>query len=682
MSSITGVSSYASYLSLVRNLSNGQNNVNTLSEQMTTGKKSTDLNVYGSEVQKLLDLRAEMARRDNYVQNINTAAPRVAATDKVLTSLEKTASDWQSSNLMPFDPGPPSVTTAFNANPDAMKTSLDIDKSKLTVGARYTVTAIPSQTGSNGTFDVTVTDGLGGKTMRSINLGTTPPSDGKGYNFTMSGGPGDGAVLNLSFDKLQAASSSNFTVSWPQADQMKERAEGALRDIQGMLNERFGDRFLFSGSRYSTEPVTDLMATKQTSKVTLNGALVNTDDYYEVTVNGQSFGYQIQAADPKTLTFLAQTLSTQMNAASPTLPLTVSTANGIITLVGNDPGQTFTVSSRVQNSATVENSVDLPRTTQTASATLPQIDRFTFNGVNVDIGDTFEFTVAVGDPDDPYNQKYYTANPSEPKDLPPYQAYTVRYTVSDTDYAAGTTTVSAVADKLRQQFANAKPPPPVSIDAIGSGAGIGLTSNTMVDPNHPSRIQQFSTTAKVTNGSIENTISVATLPPEADALTDIPYVDPPDLPFYDTNYLTKRQDPDAYRKAQVSIDDGLNINYGVSADEKGFQTLVQAFRMARVAATNPGKYTEYIDKSRELMAQANSEIRSIHAKVASDAATLESTKTSHTTANATLTERIAGIEGIDPTEVAARLSTAMNTLQASYTVAGQTKKLSLLNYLA
>lgn len=682
MSSITGVSSYASYLSLVRNLSNGQNSVDTLSQQLTTGKKSTDLNAYGADTQKLMDLRAEMARRDSYVQNINTASPRIAATDKVLTSLEKMASDWQASNLMPFEPGPPSVTSPYNANPDAMKVSLDVDKSTMTVGARYTVTAVPSQNGANGTFDVTVTDGLGGKTTRSINLKTTPPSDGKGYNFTMSGGPGDGAKLNLNFDTLQASSTSSFTVNWPQADQMKDRAEGAMRDIQQLLNERFGDRYLFAGSRYATEPVTDLMATKQTSKVTLNGAMVDTNDYYEVTVNGQSFGYQIQPSDPKTLTFLAQTLSTQMQGANPPLPMTVSTANGIITLVGNDPGQSFTVSSRVQNAPTVQNSVDLPRTVQTADLTQPQVDRFSFNGVGVDIGDTFEFTVSVGDPDDPYNQKYYTAHPDEPKDLPAYQNYTVRYTVSDTDFNAGVTTVDRVADKLRERFANTDPKPPVSIDALGSGAGIALTGNTLVDPNHPDRIQQFSTSAKATNGSLENTISVATLPPEADPITDVPYTEPPELPFYDKDYLTKRTNPDAYRKSQVGIDDGLNITYGVSADEKGFQTLVQAFRMARVAATNPGKYTEYIDKSRELMSQASDQIRSIHAKVASDLATLENTKGSHTTANATLTERIAKIEGIDQTEVAARLSSSMNTQQAAYTVAGQTKKLSLLNYLA
>lgn len=682
MSSITGVSSYSKYLSLVRNLSGGQNDINKLSEQLTTGKKSVDLNAYGPEVQKLLDLRAEMAKKSNYIQSIDTAAPRVAATDKVLTSMESIVSSWTSSTTFPFQPGPASVTTPTNTNPDGMKLSIDASKSTLTVGAKYTVTAVPSQQGTNGTFDVTVTDGLGGKTTRAINLGTTPPNDGKGYNFNIAGGPGEGAILNLTFDSLKAASSSSFSVSFPQADQVKDRAEGAMRDIQALLNQRFGDRYLFAGSRFGTEPVTDLTATTQTSRITLNGAVVNTDDYFEVSVSGKTFGYQILASDPKTLTFVAQTLTTQINAATPPLPMTVSTSNGIISLVGQQPGQKFDLSARVVNSATVENTATAPSTTQAPTATLPQVDRFTLNGAAVDIGDTFEFTVAVGDPDDPYNQNYYLKNPTEPHDLPPYQSYKVSYTVSDTDYAAGVTNVGQVADKLRQQFGNLNPAPPVTIDALGNGPGIALTSTANADPNHPGRSSLFSTSAKVTNGSLQNTISVGTLPPEQDSQTAVPNAEPPDLPFYDSEYLTKGKNPDAYRKSQVTIDDNLNLTYGVSADDQAFQTLVKAMQLVRTAAANPGKWTEYSTQAREMLTQASDQIRSVHAKVASDAATLETNKDAHTDSVATLTDRLAKIEGIDQTEVAARLSSAMNVQQATYTVAGQTQKLSLLNYLA
>ncbi len=718
MSTITQVGSYAKYLGLVRNLTAGQQKVDDLSQQLTTGKKSVDLNAYGAETQKLLELRAELVKRDNYVQQIDTALPRVKASSVVLDQLEKMASDWQSNNLMPFQPGPPSITSPFNAKPDAMSVTVDPDKSKFTQNARYTVTAVPSQNGENGTFDITVSDGLGGTSTRSLNLKTVPPNDGGGYNFAITGGPGEGAVLNLNFDKLQAASSSSFTVTWPQADQTRERVEGALRDIQQMLNERFGDRYLFAGSRYSTEPVGDLLAQKQTSKVTFNGPMTEKDDYYELKVgghiisctnNGNSLDVFIDGQIPQSPTppsytipsgvantvnvasAIAQTMASAIQLGSLNLPMIVSQANGIITMVGNEPGKPFDVTARVQNRTTIENSLDTPQTTQNATLPdpllpppldvgLPQIDSFSLHGVDVDIGDTFEFTVAVGDPDDPYNQKHYNENPHEPRDLPPYQEYTVRYTVSEQDYNGGVTDVTQVAAKLREQFGKLDPAPPIAIGGVGPA--IELTSNTPLDPNHPTRQQLFSTSAKAINGSIDNTVSVATLPSEAFPITDVPYVNPPDLPFYDTEYLTKRQNAKAFDKAAVTADDGLSLTYGVTSDDRAFQKLITAFRMAHVAASNPGKYEEYISKSRELMAQAKDEVRSVHAKVASDLSTLEQKSSAHKDAMATVTERVAKIEGIDETEVAARLRASMNALEAAYTVAGQTQKLSLLNYIA
>lgn len=689
MSSITQTGSYARYLGLVRNLTGGQKQLDDLSTQLTTGKKSIDLNAYGAETQKLLDLRAEMVKRDNYVRNIDTAGPRLEATDRVLETLEKMATDWQSNNLMPFQPGPPSVTSAFNANPDGMKVTVNTEKSTFTQNARYTVSAVPSKTGENGTFDVTVTDGLGGSTTRAINLKTVPPNDGGGYNFQISGGPGGGAVLNLNFDQLASASTSNFTVTWPQANDTLERIEGAMRDMQQLLNERFGDRYLFGGARYDQEPVGDLLAAPQKTKITLNGAIVNTDDYFEVTIDGKPFSYQVQAGDPKSLDFVAKTLNGMIQSANPKLPMTaMASPDGVITLIGDQPGQTFDVQARVVNAMAVDNSISPPATTRQATLDVPpgtgvtQVDSFTLTGKAVDIGDSFEFSMEVGDPEDPYNLKYYQAHPDAPKDLPPYQKYTVRYTVSEQDFNNGVTDVSKVADQLRLQFAKLDPQPPVSIDMQGSGPSISLTSNNAVDPNHPSRIQQFTTSARAYNGSVENSVQVATLPPESDSLTDLPYVDPPNLPFYDSEALTKKQNIKASQTPSVTIDDGQSITYGLTSTDRAIQKLVTAFRMARVAASNPGEYEQYIAKSRELMAQAKDEVRSVHAKVASDIATLEQKKTEHKGAMATVTERIAGIEGIDETEVAARLQSSMNTLEAAYTVAGRTQKLSLLNYLA
>lgn len=683
MSTITQTSSYARYLSQVRNLGVSANNVDTLSQQLTSGVKSKDLSTFGPETQKLLDLRSELVKRANYVQSIDTALPRVQATDKVLTALEKIASDWQSSTLMPFEPGQPTISSVANNNAEGMKVKINADSSKLTMNAKYTVTAIPSQDTENGSFDVTVTDGLGGRTTQTVNLKRTPPGDGKGWNFEMSGGPGSGAVLNLSFDTLTSAASSTFDVTFTHANDMRDRVEAAMRDIRQYLNERFDDRYLFAGSRFDTEPVKDLLNQhRETTNITLNGNIVDEGDYYEVTVNGQIFGYEVTATDTKTITFVAQELTTQINAADPALNMTVSTANGIITLVGNTNGDSFDISSRIVNRPIVDNTANDP-VVIAATTTTGQIDSISFNGDGVDVGDTFEFAVEIGNPDDPYNLKYYTDNPNEPRDLPVYAKHVVRYTVTAEDYAAGTaTTTSNVADRLRAQFALLSPTPPVTIDS-GPGQPIILTSTRMLDTtNHPNYTTMMTTTPTMYNGSIANTVTVAKLPPSDAADDTVPVTEPPKLPYYDAEYLTRSSSTKAWDKSRVTADDGLSLEYGVSSNDEAFQTLIEAFRKARAAASNPGNYTENIESAMEYMTMAKDQLRSVHAKVASDMATLDTKKTEHKELSNGVTEQIARIEGVDQTEVAARLSTANTALEAAYTVTAKRQQLSLLNYLA
>mgnify|MGYP000847456299 FL=1 len=682
MSTITQAGSYARYMNLVRTLSDGQKKVDTLTTQMNTGVKSVDLKGYGAETEKLLALRAELVKRKSYSDSIDTATTRLKTTDLVLTNLEKLTTDWQSNALMPTEPGKPLISGQNDINPDALKVTVNTDTSKFTQNATYTVTSVPSKTGPNGTYDITISDGLGGKSTRTLNLNTVPPDDGKGYNFTIGGGPGEGAVLNITFDKLNASSTSSFDVSWPQANQTLERLNGAMRDIQQYLNEQVGDRYLFAGSRYTTQPVSDLNATKQMTKVSLDGASVDKDDYFQVDINGQSFSVLIGPNDPRTITYVAQSLTNQINSADPSIPLSVTTSNGVITLIGQQIGQNFNIRTSVVNAAQVDNSVDPASTTAGATATTPQVDRFTLRGGNVDIGDTFEFTVSVGNPDDPYNYKYYTEHPGEPKDLPLYKQYTVKYTVTAEDFAKGTTDVTAVADRLREQFGKMDPKPPVTLNAAGSGPGIAITGNTPLDPNHPGIKTQFSTTATVTNGSIRNTMSVKNLPPDPDPITEATIIREPDLPFYDSEYLSKRTSNKAWDKTSVTADDNYNIDYGVTSTDPAIQKLVSAFRMARAAVSNPGKYKEYAEQALTMMADAKESLRSVHTKVSADLATLTTKKNEHTELSNSATDQVARIEGIDQTEVAARLRTSMNALEAAYTVAGQTQKMSLLNYLA
>lgn len=683
MSTITQTSTYARYLGMVRSLGTSASNVDKLSEQLTSGVKSKDLSAYGPATQQLLDLRSELVKRTNYIQNIDTALPRVQATDKVLTALEKITSDWQSSTLMPFEPGPPTISSVTDNNAAGMKVKVNTDMSSFAVNAKYTVTAIPSESAGNGWYDVTVTDGLGGRTTKTLSMESKPPGDGKGWNFEINGGPGAGAVLNLDFDKLDSAGNSTFNVTYTQADDMRNRVEAAMRDVRQYLNERFDDRYLFAGSRFDTEPVMDLAKQqRETTKITLNGNIVETEDYFEVKINDQIFSYQVQAADTKTITFVAQQLTSQINAASPALDMQVTTKNGVITLIGNKNGEEFDISSRIVNAPTVDNTANDPTTTA-ATTTAGQIDSFSFNGHGVDIGDTFEFTVEVGDRDDPYNLKYYQNYPNETRDLPIYQKYTTRYTVTAADYAAGiATTTSNVADRLRTQFNALSPTPAVTINP-GPGQPITLTSNRMLDTtNHPNYTTMMTTTPTMYNGSIANSVSVSKLPPENASVDTVPVTEKPVLPYYDSDYPNMRQNVKAWDKSKVTADDGLSLEYGVVSTDEGFQNLIEAFRKARAAASNPGDYKANIESAMEYMSKARDQIRSVHAKVASDMATLDTKKTEHKDLNNGVTDQIARIEGIDQTEVAARLTTANNAMEAAYTVTAKRQQLSLLNYLS
>jgi flagellin-like hook-associated protein FlgL len=705
MSSITQVSSYARYLNTVRTLSTTQNNVDELTRQLTSGKKSTDLTAFGADTQKLLNLRAELVQRQNYVTSIDTALPRVQAYDKVLEKLEKITTDWQSSAIMPFEPGPPTIEAPVNKDVNALSFKVNTNSS-FTQSANYTVTAVPaSPPATNGTFDVTVSDGLGGTTTRAINLQSVPPDDGKGYNFTINGGPGSGAVLNLSFDKLTAASSSTFKVTYQQADDMRSRVEGAMRDVRQYLNERFGDRYLFSGSRYDLEPVKDLNAGQKTTCVTFNGPYVEDQDYFEVSVNGQTFAMSvvgttlqftsndgsapppIPVASPAALTTsnLAHAFATCINTyANPKLPVSIIANQGVLTLTAQGDDVDIDVKSHVLNATTFEDSISPPVSVQNATTTLPQVDSVTLQGTGVDIGDTFSMTFVVGSPDDPFNQRYYAAHPNEPQDLPPYKEYKVSYTVTPADMQTGTPfTVNDVAGRMVSQLAAMDPPAPVTLAVVPAGSStLQISSKANLPGTHPGQASLFTTKAAVTNGSLQNTVSVSTLPPESSAVMNRPNTSNPTLPYYDAEYPAVKENAKAWDTSRVTADDGYSIEYGLTSTDPAFQTMVQAMRMIRVAASNPGKYQEYVSQARDLMAKAQQQVRSVHAKVASDLATLSTQKDLHKSAMDAATSQVAGIEGIDETEVAARLRSAMSAQEAAYTVIGQQKKLSLLNYLA
>ncbi len=672
MTSVVPLGSYARHVHTVRTLAAGQNNIDTLSAQLTSGKKSTDLRGFGPDAERLLKLRTEAVNRQAFITAIDNVAARVKAADLVLNRLDDIARDMSSTSFMPINPGPVRIDPPVDNDPDKMQVTVNEERSEFRVNAKYTVTAVPAS--ASGTYDITLHDGLGGRATATLNLDSVPPGDGLNHTFEIAGGPGEGALVNLTFDNLISASSSSFEVSWPETEVTKTRVETYLTEIRNLLNEKVGDRFLFAGSRYSTEPVGDLTAQKQVTRVTLDGSVGRAGDLYQLTVDGNNYNYVTTGLEPS-LSAIASNLASQVINTSPALPITVTTANGVITLSGQTVDDTFDVDGSVLGGPTFVDVFSTPVATQAASPTQVQISETTLSGTAVDIGDTYKMKVSIGDPLDPFNAKYYMDNPNAPRTRPVYEEFEVEYTITYDDFHNnGINSVTAVAAQLATVVNATQPPLPVTATATAGTGLITLTGTT--------NDVAFTAEPSVVDGKLSNTLTVATLPPDITSLTTPRIVNEPDLPFYDNDWAPNATSEKAWDTAKVRIDDSLVIDYGIASTNETFQTLIQAFRYARAAVEQPGNYNEFIEDARQLFIGAKDDLRAMAGKNASDLGTMEITRDAHTNAKLAVANQLADIEGIDQTDVSVRLSSAITTQEAAYTVTARTQQLQLINYIA
>lgn len=669
MSRVTQVSNYAAHINMVRNVSTNQKVIDDLSTQLATGKKSVKLDAYGVRSKELLDLRTNLVQRQTLVQNIDTASPRLKAYDKILTQMENIAGEMTSNAVFPNGPGPARVDVPYNADPGKMKLSVNTDASTFTQNATYAVTAVPSSDGRPNSFDITVSDGLGGRSVRTVELKAVPPSDGYRFNFKIDGGPGSGSVLNLTFDTLKSASSSSFKVTYPDTTSVRDRVDATFQEIRALLNERVGDRFIFSGNRLGTEPVADPAPAKQVSVVTLNGSVGEGGEVYSVVVNGRRFSYTTQGlngaqpeADMNTIT---RNLMDQINTARPPLPVIASTGNSnAITLTAKSVKDSFTVEGDVFNTPETYNSVSHQEIKQQATSTLPQVSSFKFVGPTIDAGDRYGLSVTFGVPG---RWDYNT------------RGVDFQVTTKNINDLPGMTRMDMATTRLAEAINSEIPAPPFTARVAGTPGDLRLEI-VGKEPGKPFTVQPNIRL----NGNIHNTVTVATLPPGTTSEIPENAVKPPYLPDYDSQFnedFPHRPNAPAWDTSRITAQDGIDVNYGITSNDPAFQKLIRAFRTARAAVDNPGDYTEMMLKTKALLAESKAELRSLHAKVAVDQSTLDSIKIAHEQEISDLTGRIAGIEGIDQNQVAATLRQSMNTIEASYTVAGRAARLSLVNYL-
>ncbi len=86
---MVAITTYGQYLQSVNNIKSGQSSLLDLGRQLATGRKAEDISAYGTQGSRLIDLRAFIARRENYLKSIDVVEMRLKAYDTTLNGIDK-----------------------------------------------------------------------------------------------------------------------------------------------------------------------------------------------------------------------------------------------------------------------------------------------------------------------------------------------------------------------------------------------------------------------------------------------------------------------------------------------------------------------------------------------------------------------------------------------------------------
>lgn len=473
---VTGYSTYAAYLSSVNSFTRLQTSLAQLTQQLNSNKKSTDLTTYGVDAQRLIDLRAEIARRQGYIESIKSASTDVKAYDRVLTSVE----DINATMLQAFtapNTDPPvkqQHTVTFDGdlgdNGDIYKVTVD--------GALFSYVT----TGTEGSFDE-----IAGNLANQINshvpaVRATASVSGERLIIT---GTEAGPLFNVTAETTNVTGGKDNTIdaSLTRAGKVSsivQQVSTALTELRALLNEQVNDRYLFGGINANEQaPVVDLSrlpdpsgsknaasssTTTQLAGGTIRQVVRVTADQLgagqsqTITVNGTPLVFN----GPQTQQQLAAAMAA---AVGPLANVSVQDidANGF-TITADTAGTAFTVA--------ITGSDPTPSTLQTVQANVPistdQTNIISLRGPVGTIGEIYSVTIT---------------------DPPAHAApVTISYRTTGNEPDLNT-----IVDKLVSKIQNYQPPFSVTPTNLGNG-----------------QLQLTGTTAFSSHAAVQNTPVVAT----------------------------------------------------------------------------------------------------------------------------------------------------------------------------
>lgn len=480
--SINAYSSYAAYLGNAAGFKSLQSSLALLTQQLNTGKKSTNLVTYGVQGSRLLDLRAEIQRREGYLDAIKAATPDVKAYDKVFDSMEKMASNMYSAFLSPLTDPPTTQQNKITFGNDVGDIGDVGDIYKVTVDGKLYSYVTSGLEGSLDDIAGNLTDQINAEPNTRVvakvvnsQIIITAKEIGISYNVAAS-------VTNVT-----GGADNEVTAEQTRAGKISPivgQIDSAMSQLQALLNEQVNDRFLFGGVTSNDKlPVVDLdrlpdpsgsanSATSSTVQQLAAGTTVQqvriSTDYLGAlqsetfTINAQNFTFN----GPLTAQELADQLRTAINASVPlTGVVTVSDVDAKgLTITATTPGTAFST---------------------TITGTDPTPSKATTVQPNIPIGATQVDLIQLAGPVGTINETYSVTIMDPPTNTLPV---TISYKTTGDE-----TSLDDIVNKLIDKITAYQPPFSVTVTAPGNG-----------------QIQIASSTAFESHGAVQDAATIKT----------------------------------------------------------------------------------------------------------------------------------------------------------------------------
>lgn len=135
--------------------------------------------------------------------------------------------------------------------------------------------------------------------------------------------------------------------------------------------------------------------------------------------------------------------------------------------------------------------------------------------------------------------------------------------------------------------------------------------------------------------------------------------------------------------ATVRADESLDLQYGITADQPGFEKMMRALAYTRWAGQNPTDPDRgtVLAAALDLTRDAISDLGRIRSEIGAKSAVLEATKLRHEQFQNYATEAISGLEDTDITVAITQLTSDQTLLQASYLSLSRLDSISLVDFL-